>query len=168
MTASVLATYKSLPTSAMPKGECNCASNTVRWSATPSPSVSRSRVMRSALGPLAPDLLIISPMNQARRLGLASGLAGALVSATSTSPFGSTYNQRGWSSPLANACTCRPAAGTGARPSLQPWAGAILTVGTKVGTGSGKTGLGPVPANTGNVATSPHAHKPQAKPIATR
>jgi len=36
-----------------------------------------------------------------------------LVSATSTSPLGSTYSQRGWSSPLANATTRVPGAACG-------------------------------------------------------
>ena len=38
---------------------------------------------------------------------LSSGRSGALVSATSTSPLGSTYSQRGCSRPRANAATCQ-------------------------------------------------------------
>ena len=52
--ASALATNSSLPTSAMPKGEFSPCRKTLRVSATPSPSASRSRVMRLALGTPAP------------------------------------------------------------------------------------------------------------------
>ena len=64
--------------------------NTVRVSATPSPSASRSSVMRFALGVAAPAFFmknfIIAPLKPLP----SSGLGGALVSATSTSPLGST------------------------------------------------------------------------------
>ena len=52
--ASVFATYSMSPISAMPKGEFRPFRNTVFTSATPSPSASRSRVMRLALGTAAP------------------------------------------------------------------------------------------------------------------
>ncbi|MCY1440204.1 hypothetical protein D9M71_564690 [compost metagenome] len=84
------ATYRSLPTRVMPKGELRFSRNTVRVSATPSWSLSRSRVMRFGLGTPAParpmTFLVIQPLMPL----LSSGLGGALVSATSTSPLGST------------------------------------------------------------------------------
>src|SRR5689334_8166339 len=86
---------------------------------------------------------------------LSSGRSGALVSATSTSPFGSTYNQRGWSSPLAKAVTASPAAGFGLSPPVQPLATAMLTVGSSVSVGSGIGGFAPVDACSGNLAESP-------------
>jgi hypothetical protein len=52
------------PTSAMPKGECRPLRKTVRTSATPSPSASRSSVMRLALGTAAPAFAITLPMIQ--------------------------------------------------------------------------------------------------------
>jgi hypothetical protein len=72
--------------------------NTCLTSATPSPSASRSRVMRLALGTPAPARPMTLPMTQLRTLAtgplppslLPSGLGGALLSATSTSPLGST------------------------------------------------------------------------------
>ncbi len=86
----------------MPNGEFRSCSRTVRVSATPSWSASRSNVMRFALTVLAPARFITNPVAHALMPpGASSGLGGALVSATSTSPLGSTYSQRGWSSPLA-------------------------------------------------------------------
>ena len=69
--------------------------NAVRVSATPSPSPSRSSVMRSALGPAEPAFFIDRLKNQPRTPLASSGLGGALVSATSTSPLGNTCSQRG-------------------------------------------------------------------------
>ena len=90
--ASVLAMNSSLPTSTMPNGDVRLAANTDRTSAWPSPSASRRRVMRSALGTAAPAffmkkamILPFRPSNSSR-----SGRFGALVSATRTSPLGST------------------------------------------------------------------------------
>ena len=87
----------SLPTSAMPNGDVRLSMNTDCTSALPSPSASRSKVMRSALGTPAPAFFItypitlpFKPSNSSR-----SGRLGALVSATNTSPLGSTYSQRG-------------------------------------------------------------------------
>ena len=48
-------------------------------------------------------------MTQPRRPRLSSGRSGAFDSATSTSPFGSTYSQRGWSSPRREAAHHRAA-----------------------------------------------------------
>ena len=64
--------------------------NAVRSSAAPSPSASRSSVIRFALGTPAPARFIARFMNHARMPFESSGRGGALVSATSTSPFGST------------------------------------------------------------------------------
>src|SRR5437016_3371874 len=51
------------------------------------------------------------------------------ASAVSTSPFGSTWIQRGCLRPAANALTLSPGAATGVRPGAQPWAVGILSVG---------------------------------------
>ncbi|MNN89342.1 hypothetical protein D3C81_2071500 [compost metagenome] len=61
----------------------------VRISATASWLASRSRVMRLALGTVAPARFIALPIAQPRMPLPSSGLGGALVSATSTSPLGS-------------------------------------------------------------------------------
>jgi len=61
---------------------------TVRVATTPSPLVSRNNVMRLAVGTPAPALAISFFMIQALMPLPSSGLGGALVSATSTSPFG--------------------------------------------------------------------------------
>jgi hypothetical protein len=42
-------------------------------------------------------------------------------------------------------------------PTGQPIAGAMLTVGINVCAGGGNVGRGPLPAETGSVAISPHA-----------
>ena len=72
----------------MPNGEFRPFRNTERVSATPSPSASRSSVIRFALGTAAPARFIAMPMIQPLMPPPARG--GALVSATSTSPFGRT------------------------------------------------------------------------------
>src|SRR3569833_1681977 len=53
-TAAVSATYSASPTSAMPNGEFRFCRKTLRVSAMPSPSASRSSVLRLALGAPAP------------------------------------------------------------------------------------------------------------------
>src|SRR5580698_7220877 len=50
-------------------------------------------------------------------------------SATSTSPLGRTWIQRGCFKPVANALTFNPAAATGVCPGAHPWAVGILRVG---------------------------------------
>ncbi len=62
----------------------------VRSSATPSPSASRSSVMRFALGTAEPARFIAAFIALPFRLFPSSGRSGAAVSATSTSPFGRT------------------------------------------------------------------------------
>src|SRR6218665_818667 len=136
----------------MPNGEFSPSSRVLRWSATPSPSLSRSNVMRLALGVSAPARFITRPVIQARRPPLSFG--GALLSATSTSPLGSRCSQRGWSSWPAKAATASPGAGVGFSPAAQGWAGAMLTVGNRRLSGSGSCGCGPVPAETGRRAVS--------------
>ena len=74
----------------MPNGEFSPVRKTVLISATPSPSASRSSVMRFALGTPAPARFMHYLMIQPLMPLCSSGRAGALVSATSTSPFGST------------------------------------------------------------------------------
>ena len=82
------ATYSESPIRAMPNGELSPPMKTLRVSATPSPVVSRSRVMRLALFGPAPARFMTCFMTQPRMPVASSGLGGALVSATSTSPFG--------------------------------------------------------------------------------
>jgi hypothetical protein len=78
-----------LPINAMPNGEFKSFRKTERVSATPSPSLSRTRVMRFALGTAAPARFMAMPTNQPRMPPLSS-FGGALDSAISTSPFGRT------------------------------------------------------------------------------
>ncbi len=146
----------------MPNGECRPSSSAQRWSATPSPSVSRSSVMRFALGTAAPAQDITMPIIQPFTPLRSSGLGGAFVSATSTSPLGSTSSQRGWSRPLANNATRVPGAGCGIAPAGQPFAGAMLTVGNIVLFGAGNAGVGPLPAETGSLAISLQAESARA------
>ena len=95
-------------------------------------------VMRLALGTPAPARFMTRPISQPLMPLPSSGLGGALVSATSRSPLGSRYSQRGWSSSLANAATRVPGAATGVTPNGQPLAGAILTVGINDRCGAGR------------------------------
>lgn len=82
-----------------------------------------------------------------------SGRAGALVSATSTSPLGNTYIQRGWSNPRANAITRRPGAASGQTPTGQPSAGAMFKVGSSEFVGAGIVGCAPTPTPTSACST---------------
>ena len=111
--------------------------------------------MRSALGTSAPATRMICVSTQERRPRAGAGCL--LVSATSTSPFGSTWSQRGWSSPWAKAATASPGAGTGASPAAQPSAGAMSTVGRSPCRGSGRAGSGPTPAAKGSPSRPPQA-----------
>src|SRR5260370_40293074 len=98
--------------------------------------------MRLALGTPAPARLMTNFVIQPLRPLESSGLGGALVSVTSTSPFGKTWSVRGWSSPVANAFTTMPSAAVGLAPARQPLAGAMLTVGNQLCSGDGKVGEG--------------------------
>src|SRR6188508_3486683 len=98
--------------------------------------------MRLALGVPVPASFISSFITQPLMPLLSSGFGGAFVSATSTSPLGSTKSQRGWSSPSANWVTFNPAAGVGVTPAGQPTTLATLTVGISVDLGGGSFGLG--------------------------
>ena len=106
----------------------------------PSPLVSRNKLILLALGCDEPARFITSFMIFPLIPLLSSGLGGASVSATNTSPLGNTYSQRGCCSCAAKACTFNPAAGVGIVPVGQPLAGAIFTVGSKLDFGSGKRG----------------------------
>src|ERR1700682_3595551 len=126
--------------------------------------------MRSALVVPAParpiTILVIQPLMPL----LSSGFGGALVSATNTSPLGSTYSVRGWSSPVANACTAMAFAGVGLPPAGQPIAVAILTVGVHECCGAGKVGEGPKVCSTVEVSCSSQAASDSARapiPIAS-
>ena len=138
----------------MPNGEFRFLRNTLCVSATPSLSASRNNVMRLALGTSAPARFMASPMSQPLMPLPSPGRFGALVSATNTSPLGSTYSQRGWSSSEAKALTSSPAAGFGCSPLRHPIASATLIVGTSPRLGSGKTGLGPWAFSSGTSAGS--------------
>ena len=86
-----------------------------------------------------------------------SGRRGAFVSATRTSPFGSTYSQRGWSSPLANARTLKPSAGVGAASGDQPFRARTFITGMSACSWGRSTGWVPVTAETGSLAGVPQA-----------
>src|SRR3954469_22735062 len=131
----------------MPKGELNPSRKAVRVSAMPSPSASRRRVMRLALGWLEPARRISSLMTQPLIPLPSSGLGGASVSATSTSPLGRGRSQRGRSRPSAKAATLRPGAAVGAAPAGQPLAGgpspsAGSGLAGRTGGGAGRPALG--------------------------
>src|SRR5215204_1420736 len=89
--------------------------------------------------------------------GPLSGRGGALVSATRTSPFGSTCSHRGWFKPRAKATTDAPPAGSGAASGGHPFAVTTLTTGINEPFGGGRTGLAPVPSMTLSLARAPHA-----------
>ena len=93
-----------------------------------------------------------------------SGLGGAAVSATSTSPFGNTCSQRGCASPYANAFTVMPDATFGLAPAGQPRAVAISTVGIIDFFGAGSVGVGPMPDSTGRSAFSRQAPAGERQP----
>src|ERR1051325_11640091 len=90
---------------------------------------------------------------------LSSGRSGALVSATSTSPFGRTYSHRGCCRPSANASTFVPAAATGVAPAGHPTAVATFTSGSIDVCGGGSSGCGPTPAESGRCAADAHADR---------
>src|SRR3979411_1378393 len=127
----------------MPNGECRPSINTLLVSATPSPSASRSRVMRFGLATPAParpsTIFVIQPLMPL----VSSGFGGALVSATSTSPLGRTESARGWSSPVAKAFTAIPLAATGFPPAGQPPGGGKVAGGGDESAGRGQRGRGP-------------------------
>src|SRR6516162_8387978 len=60
-------------------------------------------------------------------------------------------------SPVANGAAASPRAATGFPPAGHPFAGAMCMVGISRCTGSGNCGEGPVPAENGRRAVSPHA-----------
>ena len=101
----------------MPKGRVQArpAARCARSASAVCRRLSRSRVMRLALGTPAPALRFITMLHHASRFRPppSSGRAGAWVSATSTSPLGSTSSQRGWFSPVAKAATRVPSAAPG-------------------------------------------------------
>ena len=68
---------------------------------------------------LVREWAIFSTQFMTSSFGRLTGAGGPPVSTTRTSPFGSTYRERGLASPVANACTCRPGATVGVAP-FQP------------------------------------------------
>src|SRR6187431_357416 len=113
----------------MPNGELRLDRNTERVSAMPSPSASRSRVMRLALGTAEPAFFIIAFITQPLMPEPSSGRGGPLVSATNVSPLGRTRSHRGWARPAAKALTAVPSDAVGFAPGAQPVAVATSIVG---------------------------------------
>src|ERR1700730_14241109 len=141
-TASLSATKSVLPTSAMPIGEFRPCRNTC-FSTEPGFD-SRNSVIRLALGwAPEPARFIASFCTLPRTPLLSSGLGGASASATSTSPFGSTYSQRGCWSSAASAVALVPSATCGFAPSCQPVALATRSVGRIDLVGATNCGDGP-------------------------
>ena len=83
-------------------------------------SASRSSVMRLALG-VAAGALHEPFHDPALQPWPSSGFGGASVSATSTSPFGSTYSQRRMREPSAKAARRAPAPAPASRPAASRW-----------------------------------------------
>src|SRR5687768_14527260 len=106
-------------------------------------------------------------MNHAR-MPFSLGFGGEFVSATSTSPFGNTWSQRGCSSLSAYAATLSPAAAIGVVPAGQPTALATLTTGISDVRGGGSCGLEPIPASTGSRAAPPQAARVATPTTMTR
>ena len=76
----------------------------------------------NALAGLRPGMRHFSTQFMTISFGRLTGPEGPPVSTTRTSPFGSTYSERGFASPVANACTFKPAGTEGVAPSSQrPW-----------------------------------------------
>jgi len=108
--------------------------------------------MRFADLPPAPALLIrllitLPSMPEVSRGGLCA-------SATSTSPFGSTKIERGWSRPSANRWTASPSAATGACPAGQCVASGTFIVGKVSGRCAAITGTRPLSSAVEKRATS--------------
>src|SRR3954464_993828 len=141
----------------MPKGELSPLRNVARVSATPSPSASRSKVMRLALGTPDPAFFWNSLKKNPLIPRPSLGRTGPLVSATRTSPLGNNVIQRGWSRPVAKAATRRPGAAIGVAPAGQPTAGEILSTGIGASSGGGRIGAGPMPCATFSFAGPPQA-----------
>ena len=68
----------------------------------------------------------------------------------------------------ASAVTVKPAMGVGLKPSGQPLAGAMFTVGIKRLTGLGSVGVDPMPSVGNKVAVSPQALRLTATSKASR
>ena len=60
-----------------------------------------------------------------------------------------------------------PAAAAGVVPAGQPWAGAMFTVGSSVGFGAGRFGVGPVPSATDSTAW-PQPARPSSTQLPSR
>src|SRR4051794_34374242 len=91
--------------------------------------------------PLADDVAFDSIQPMTMSLGRLTGwMLGDLDSTTSTSPFGSTYTERGCSRSLASASTFRPAATVGFSSAFQPTTDARCIGGNRYWCGSGRLG----------------------------
>ena len=101
----------------MPSGWFSPSRKTSRTSGRPSPSASRSKVMRLALVPMFCERTLPVSMAFSRSSAFLNREA---ASATSTSPLGSTYIQRGLLNPSAYRVTSKPAGARGRVPSGQP------------------------------------------------
>jgi hypothetical protein len=100
----------------MPKGWLKPVRKVVRTSGLPSWLVSRSSVMRLAL--LSRSERDLSSFSSAATF-LVIVVGMVLASATSTSPLGATYIQRGLSNFPAYSATVKPAGAVGVRPAGQ-------------------------------------------------
>ena len=158
--------YSCPSSNAMPNGEFSPVMNGVFSSATPSPSASRSSVMRLADGTPAPTRPISTRITQPVIPPPLRG--GELVSATSTSPLGRRYSQRGWSSPVAKAATRSPAAAVGVCPCAQPIGLAVFTVGITCSRGAVMSGRAPATAATSCRALSGQANHAKTAIAMTR
>jgi hypothetical protein len=128
--------------SVMPKGEFRISTNGLRAGNAVIVGVAQQRDAISAFS-LSANALHCRTHENLAQAEADFLLVGALVSATSTSPFGITYNQRGWSRPPATALTMSPVAGFGGAPPGHPFASAMLMVGTRVGRGFATVGFVP-------------------------
>src|SRR3989344_3161413 len=131
----------------MPKGCLSPLAKLVLVSATPSPSASRIRTIRLALGLAEPTFFmsIFWKKPLIPWFDLPALLGSVADSAARTSPFGSTSSQRGWSRPSAKRVTVNPGGALGAAPADQPTTSGTPMVGIRLLFGAFSGGLGPKP-----------------------
>ena len=153
----------------MPNGEFRPSTNGARVSATPSPSASRSSVMRFALGIAGagashhllhdPALDALAVLRALRRIGLGHQhvAVGQHLAASAGAP-----------GRVANALTRMPLAATGVLPAGQRWPARCARWAARSCSGGGSWGCGPSPAVGGSRAVSPQLARPTAGERAAR